>query len=265
MKNYVISLTTAHDRRTHITAEFGKQGIDFEFFDAITPDQVPLLAQKFNINIQNSVLTQGELACLFSHVCLWQKVIGEGLDYITVFEDDVYLGEDAKQFLGNYNWLPKECGLLKIEHFMESLYLGKSIHTFNNRQIKPLKECNWGTAGYIIHHYMINKMMNLLQIQFNKENIPIDHIMFDLGIKKYPTDIYQLSPALCIQSDRPHQKGVIESSLEHERKNKKHLVKKQKLSPLKKLYREIKRPFLQLILRFKYWFIHKNRQEIFFK
>ncbi|WP_192831313.1 glycosyltransferase family 25 protein, partial [Moraxella canis] len=30
MKNYVISLTTAKERRDHIQAEFGKQGIEFE-------------------------------------------------------------------------------------------------------------------------------------------------------------------------------------------------------------------------------------------
>ena len=36
MQNYVISLTTSTDRRQHITQEFKKQDILFEFFDAIT-------------------------------------------------------------------------------------------------------------------------------------------------------------------------------------------------------------------------------------
>ncbi|WP_080975528.1 glycosyltransferase family 25 protein [Moraxella canis] len=31
MKNYVINLTTASERRAHIIREFGKQGVDFEF------------------------------------------------------------------------------------------------------------------------------------------------------------------------------------------------------------------------------------------
>ena len=71
---YVISLTTAHDRRTHIDNEFDKQGIDFEFFDAITPDLIEATCQKLGINLLNNQrLSKGEKACFLSHVCLWQK------------------------------------------------------------------------------------------------------------------------------------------------------------------------------------------------
>lgn len=37
LQNHVISLTTAHERRTHITNEFAKHNIPFDFFDAVTP------------------------------------------------------------------------------------------------------------------------------------------------------------------------------------------------------------------------------------
>ena len=43
--NYVIILTTATYRREHITKEFGKQNISFEFFDDITPNNLELKAK----------------------------------------------------------------------------------------------------------------------------------------------------------------------------------------------------------------------------
>lgn len=247
MKNYIISLTTAQQRRQHIIQEFNKHNLDFEFFDAITPDQLPEIAQKFNINIQDSELTQGELACLFSHVCLWQKAKDENLKYLVVFEDDIHLGENAKLFLENSDWIPDVCGLLKIEHYIDRLHLGKSIHTFHGRQIKQLKEFNWGTAGYIIHHDMIDIMMYLLKNQFNIKNTPpIDHLMFELAIEQYPTTIYQLSPALCIQSDQLQQKGGLLSTLEAERQVKRAKTPKIKLPIHQKIYQELVRPFTQL-------------------
>ncbi|HDL5436071.1 TPA: glycosyltransferase family 25 protein, partial [Mannheimia haemolytica] len=63
MNNYVISLTSAQERRKHIEAEFGKQNIPFQFFDAITPDLIKEKAKAFNIDISNTNLTKGEIAC----------------------------------------------------------------------------------------------------------------------------------------------------------------------------------------------------------
>ena len=38
MRNFVISLSSATLRRAHISSEFAKEKVDFEFFDAITPE-----------------------------------------------------------------------------------------------------------------------------------------------------------------------------------------------------------------------------------
>lgn len=263
MKNYVISLSNATDRRRHIIQEFNKQGVSFEFFDAITPMQIPTIVRQFGINIMDGMLTQGELGCLLSHVCLWQKMIDNNLDYIVVFEDDVYLGENANQFLKNSDWIPNQCHLLKIEHFMDNLYLGKSICAFLNRQIKPLKECNWGTAGYIISKTMAYQMLQILKLQFNKHNIPIDHIMFLTTIRDHSLPIYQLTPAICIQSDRKNLSNSLTSTLEAERKNNKQKIIKPKLSFSKKIYRELKRPFMRLKFFLKE--LIKKREKIVFK
>lgn len=263
MKNYVISLKNAEQRRTHITKEFGKQNIAFEFFDAITPDQVANLAQRFDIHLQDGVLTQGELACMFSHLCLWQQLIESDEEFIAVFEDDVYLGENAAQFLDSSDWVPKACQLLKIEHFLDEMALGASIGTHHGRQIKPLKEFNWGTAGYILHRSMAQKLFDVLRQHFHQHNVPIDHLMFLHAILDYRLPVYQLTPALCVQSDRPNQAGELVSMLESERKANKKTSVKQPKSIAQKLIRELKRPFVQLSTLYKRGFA--TREKITFK
>ena len=120
-KNYVISLTTASDRRKHIQNEFDKQNISFEFFDAITPNQIDEYCIKFDLTInKTNKLYNKEKACLLSHVFLWQIMIDDGLDHIFVFEDDVYLGNNAHVFFFFFFWL-KNTGIdyLKTETFLQ--------------------------------------------------------------------------------------------------------------------------------------------------
>lgn len=115
MKSYVISLRTAHDRREHIKAEFGKQSIHFEFFDAVTPDDIERISTQLNIPLANNQrLSLGEKACFLSHVCLWQKMIDDDLEHIAIFEDDVYLGENATVFLKD-DWLNFPFDIIKLE------------------------------------------------------------------------------------------------------------------------------------------------------
>lgn len=241
MKNYVISLSTATNRREHIKAEFGKQGIEFEFFDAVTPNQVPFLAQSFGISLAKSNLTGGELACLFSHLCLWQKALDDNIPHITIFEDDVYLGKNAHLFLNNSQWIPKECVLIKLEHYLDKLTLGKKITTIHNRDIRPLGEFNWGTAGYIIHQDAIKELINLTKKVFTNKPLPIDHIMFEIAIAHHA--VYQMSPALCVQSDRTQQKDRLQSMLELERRKRMDSTPKPTLTLSQKIIREITRLF----------------------
>ncbi|NUG82314.1 glycosyltransferase family 25 protein, partial [Acinetobacter bereziniae] len=90
MKTFVISLSTAQERRKHILAEFTKQEVDFEFFDAITPANINLVASQLGLIEFTTGLHENEVACLLSHMILWKKAIDEQLDYIAIFEDDIH-------------------------------------------------------------------------------------------------------------------------------------------------------------------------------
>lgn len=242
MRNYVISLTTAEDRRIHIKQEFGKQGIDFEFFDAVTPNKISLLSEKFKININDANLTQGELACLFSHVSLWQKCLDDNLDYIAIFEDDVYLSKNAHLFLKDFYWIPKDIYILKIEKFDDYCFLkNKRQYNLKNAQLSILNKIHYGTAGYILSKKGASILLDFIK---KTEIIPIDHIMFDSTIRHNIT-VYQINPAICIQSDRLNDnRTIFESKLENDRRTR---FKKKKpfIKFIKKVQRELIRPFKQ--------------------
>ncbi|WP_204352538.1 glycosyltransferase family 25 protein [Aggregatibacter kilianii] len=105
-KNFVISIPTADKRRNHIIEQFGRQNIPFEFFDAFTPSpELDSLIQWNLPQLDETTFTNGEKACFMSHLELWKKCIDEDLPYINIFEDDIYLGENADHFLSQDKWL----------------------------------------------------------------------------------------------------------------------------------------------------------------
>lgn len=158
-KNAVISISTADKRRNHIIDQFGQKQIPFEFFDAFTPsDRLDAHLQRYLPNVEaTSKLTAGEKGCLMSHFMLWKKCVDDNLDYISIFEDDILLGEHAEQFLANNEWLKvrfnfQEIFVLRLETFLMPVQLEhqQQILPFQKRTIDILKSKHFGTAGYII-------------------------------------------------------------------------------------------------------------------
>ena len=234
MKCKVISLQSKPERRAHITQEFGKQGIDFEFFDAITPDQVTRLAKQHGLALDGAFLTEGEKACFMSHVCLWQQMIDENLSYLAVFEDDVYLGENAHLFFGDDGWL-KDNGLdfVKTETFLQERKLeNDAIILMDNRQAARLKEQHLGTAGYIIGLKAATSLIKYAQSLPSQEISAIDQLMFNHYLDVLDgLPIYQIYPALCAQEFIlfPNQNNM-PSSIEIARKQSKQNKPKRSLS-----------------------------------
>ncbi|HIQ36005.1 MULTISPECIES: glycosyltransferase family 25 protein [Acinetobacter] len=242
MENFVISLKSAFDRRVHIEDQFMQQGIDFSFFDAIEPQQVENLAEQLAICISNCHLSQGELGCLFSHVLLWKKAIDDNIDYVAIFEDDIYLGERANDFLLNSQWIKDRWEILKLEKNSKFNYLSinNKLTIENGRVISKLLNANFGTAGYILSNKAAKSLFNYV-----KELASVDHID-QIMFKKYLQDgeysVYQMNPALCIQEYLLYPEAKkFKSSLSWRNTEK---VKEKNL--LQKVKRELIRAFLQL-------------------
>lgn len=250
MKIFVISLQKEQQRRDHIVEQFSKEKIDFAFYDAVMPEHLGDILKRLGLESAFTTLHQNEVGCLLSHVLLWEKAVNENLDYIAIFEDDIYLGENARFFLQDTYWIPKKCGIVKLEKFYQKMgiHLGCTQYTLaHGRSLVPLATAHMGAGGYILTQKTAHDLLNL--VIKNQNLIPIDHFVFREYLQEQESKIYQMSPALCIQ-DVILNKGKTNfpSSLEHVRNNRKgDGFAKKKRSILMKIKRELKRVAIQFI------------------
>lgn len=205
--NYVISLTSATQRREHIKQEFGRHHISFEFYDALIPSEhLNHLIQTYLPNLAHAKLSEGEKACFMSHYMLWKKCIDENLPYIYIFEDDVLLGENAHSFLEKDEWLSERfvensTFVLRFETFLNySKCIEANIKPYCERQILKLVVENCGTAGYVISKEAIIRLNKFIETLSSDSLCSIDLVMFN----RFNKDTYQLVPALCVQEDQYH-------------------------------------------------------------
>ena len=244
MKNFVISLKSATERRDHINNEFGKHNVSYEFFDALTPDVAKPYAERLDLSLTSTNLTPGELACMMSHVAIWEKIIRENLAYATIFEDDIYLGADAEGLLNSTDWIQSHWNIIKIECFAKKAMVCTTKYNIldNGRYITELKGRNLGAAGYILSLKGAKLFLNYILTCGPQ---PIDEIIFDIFVNDKIEPIYQMIPALCVQEMilKEHQDCLsLPSSLDRERKIRMKLENKKGLS---KIGKEINRIILQ--------------------
>lgn len=245
MKNIVISLTAAIDRREHIKTEFNKHNINFEFFDALTPSVAEAYAKKLCTNFESSNLSGGELACMMSHVSIWQKMIDESIPYLAIFEDDVYLGEDAEYLLNTTDWIQPTWHIIKTETVNDKILLSSDRYEViaEKRYLAQLKGTHLGSGGYILSLHGAKLYFDY----FTKNKlIPIDELMFDAFLSEGLEPIYQMTPALCIQEIilcGANSALLLPGSLMTDRSNKVNKIKKPFTYKLK---REVSRLALQM-------------------
>ena len=244
MKSVVISLKSATARREHIEKEFGKQQVDFNFFDALTPDLAKPLAEKMQLKLQDNFLTPGELACFMSHVSLWQKMIDENIPHMAIFEDDVFLGEDAGKVLNQSTWIKSNWDIIKIEAFATKILRSKVAIEIpsTERKVFQLKGKNLGTAGYILSLNGAKKYLDYIK---HIQLIPLDELMFKKFIENCTHPVFQMEPAVAIQEMMlyPETRTVLSSDLLAERKVR---MRQQKKKGLKKIEHELWRIFNKL-------------------
>lgn len=198
MKSFVISLKNGSEaRRNFINEEFRKASVDFEFFDAITPEQFHSNNNLLSLSSNHFNIRPTEKACFLSHIAVWDIMINENLPYIAIFEDDIHLSIDARSYLSNHSWIPSDAGIIKLEKYNDiNFKISKKRNALKNRILFRLGEANWGTAGYIIK----KETAEMLKASFAKKKglDAIDDELFLNHLNKSGV-FYQIEPALCIQ------------------------------------------------------------------
>lgn len=248
--NFVISLSSAKDRRLHIEDEFSAKNISYHFFDAIQPNHISSMEAKTGISLLESGLTAGEKACFFSHVEVWNIMIEKQLPYVAVFEDDVFLSQKAYHFLLDFNWVPKDIHIIKLEMFEEYVLMSfNKVKLKKGQVLRKLQEKHLGTAGYILS--LEGAKMYLDYIKNKGVNEPLDRLMFESFLRDGQSSVYQMVTGLSAQADRIGNESLV-SQLEFDRKNNRLNQKnhKYKLSLMQKLNRELVRLVYQIKKKF---------------
>lgn len=248
--NFVISLPSANDRRLHIAEEFTKKSVDYTLFDAIQPHQIHLMEEKYNISLIDSGLTSGEKACFFSHVEIWNMMVEQKIPYVAIFEDDVFLSQKAYYFLQDFNWVPKDIHIIKLEMFEKYVLMSfNKVKLKKGQVLRKLEEKHLGTAGYILS--LEGAKMYLDYIKNKGVNEPLDRLMFESFLRDGQSSVYQMVTGLSAQADRIGNESLV-SQLEFDRKNNRLNQKnhKYKLSLMQKLNRELVRLVYQIKKRF---------------
>lgn len=250
MQNFVISLKDAVVRRNHIRKEFDQKGIDFIFFDAIDKSNINEFQSKYNIRFCEENFTLGEKACFASHVVLWEYCVSNNLKYIVILEDDVLLSTDSRLYLNNLKWIPEGIDVIKIEKFEKSVTMSfKSINIKPMAKLRILQQYHMGTAGYILSFNGARKLLD--QVKNTKQSKHIDQLIFNENIYNNFMTVYQMLPALTIQTDIYGLKNL-PSQIQIERENRQpSKLGMLKIKSSKNILIKIKKELLRVINRTK--------------
>ncbi|TPH04806.1 glycosyltransferase family 25 protein [Haemophilus haemolyticus] len=250
--NYVISLSSASQRREHIIKEFGKHHIPFEFYDAITPSEcLNQLIQTYLPNLAHAKLSEGEKACFMSHYMLWKKCIDERSLVGSEMCIRDRLGEDAYSFLAEDEWLKErftsdDSFILRFETFLKPAKCENvKISSFKSRLILKLVEEQYGLAAYVISKNAVISLFRQMSRLTSDDIDAIDILAFRDFLNLDNVYSYQIIPAISIQELQwKKSKSVLYSQLEDERYKilKDNKVKNSKKTLIEHLFRLITKP-----------------------
>jgi len=253
VKVFVINLDRAPERLAHMQAEFGRLGVPFERLPAVDGAALPAteIARWTATPMANGAcLTPGEIGCILSHRKCWQAAAAAN-EPVAVFEDDVFLSDDAAAFLGADDWLPADADIVKLETFLRPTLVDKAAVVAGARALTRLRSMHIGAGGYVV-------TLRGLEILCSAESdalLPLDHLLFDPVSPVFERlVIYQMEPAVCVQqhvaqSRRGRRADVASrssasffgSALKNERTDR-----RPHKSPAERIWREIQRPFVRL-------------------
>lgn len=192
MRCFVINLDRDTIRLDWMSKAFEQLGLSFERFPAIDKSTLGEdIVQRF-AGPPSRGWAIGQVACFFSHMELWRRIIAGDEAYAAIFEDDVHFSTDAGLFLRDSSWIPKGVDLVKIETTLTPVRLSHPDHVVMGHRLHPLRSYHNGTAGYIISRQGAAKLL----VGATRMDRPVDDFVFDRG---YDPSCRQLLPALCIQ------------------------------------------------------------------
>jgi len=213
MKIIVLSLKSADERRRYISSELKKYGLDFSFFDALSPDDI----DKDLFIDKPDMFSREAVATFESH----KKIIESVKDYdepVLILEDDAKI--DVK------NFIQKVKSLLETDLEYDMMFLGwrvnylwdkidKEYTILNNDFIKLNRFIE--LHSYIVNKSSVDKILDLLNSVKPHEHV--DFVIADFIKENKIKGIFS-QEKIFIQNKRKF-KTQIPKKIHIENKNKK--------------------------------------------
>ena len=225
MLTLVINLNRSKERLQKIKARLNELNVGFERIEAfdgsnLNNDEYRALTYPYNHPCRirfTRELTKGEVGCFISHRKCWEKLVESNDNYAVILEDDLYISDEAKQFLTNLDWIPQNIGLIRLSSFYctnNRLYIkDKSVlNSHNEYSIAKTLRYAIGTQCYVISKEFAKMAIEMS----NKFECPVDEFLFNRLFEFANTcESWQLIPSVICQNDNA------DSSIGIRRKNTK--------------------------------------------
>ena len=245
----VVNLDRSTDRWRDIQHRAATLGITCERIPAVDGKQIEESVRQTMLSRCSGKLPlgPGEMGCFLSHRRVWQRVM-DVRTWCLVMEDDAHFS-GLKELLHGSAWLPPDADIVKCETVRQVVRMQSAVFAGKKLVVRRLLSHHGGTAGYFISPKGAAKLLELT------ENLcdAVDHLMFHPDFGCAPKlEIYQMDPAPVIQDyllENEESRGFI-STLEVDRKESRRnfsAVETEKC--IKKIKRELYRPFLRLAVR----------------
>ncbi|MCG8271051.1 glycosyltransferase family 25 protein [Aquamicrobium sp. NLF2-7] len=249
MKVYYINLDRSPERRAWFTKQAEALGLDLVRVPAVDGRELPAaeLDRWRQLSEGNKILSPGEIGCFLSHRKAWEMVLAGQEKWAFIAEDDIHFSERTKIFFQDIIWLPRNTDLVKAEtDLRRHQFSRKYLPLTGPYNLRKLHSNHLNAGGYFISK---NSCKILLSYTENKCEA-VDGLLFaKIFMKEHKLKIYQLDPAICIQSRFLDEfDGILSfsSDLEKDRIKYRKILKNEVSLFLNKIYREINRIFNQI-------------------
>lgn len=154
MRCLVINLPNAWNRREHIAAEFDRVGLPYELRQAtsqhdLTEHQQQFVDQRERWRRGLRPIDRPALACLLSHMAVWQNLVDSDADLVSVFEDDAMLHPDLPMFLDALETGP-DFDLAMLQRNTPKLPYTPVHQVTREHTLGRIRYSDFGAYGYVI-------------------------------------------------------------------------------------------------------------------
>lgn len=184
IKHVVISLMSEKKRRKDIYNNFASHNLEFMFFDAIIGANLNLAELGVNDSPYERKLSNGEVGCYLSHICVINDFLLSDADYIIIYEDDVTITNDYNTELNKIvKYLDGESSLdlLLLGYRNEYLSFWGRKKLDNELSFNRFCDYGWGAHGYLLTRKGANNIIKY----FSEPLIPYDCVTGGYTLK-YP-------------------------------------------------------------------------------